>query len=354
MIMHLRRYFFIGTYLFLHSFLAHSQIIQSNANCDCLIPIDSTFSIVPFIGATPPEYRNDDGSSPMIQLPFSFCMFDQTLTNVYINNNGNITFNFAFGGFVTPVFPYVFNMIAPFFADVDTRNASSGIVYYKLTPSFLIVRWNEVGYNVMNVDKLNTFQLIISDGVDPIIPGGKTISLCYGDMQWTTGNSGNGTNGFGGYSAVAGVSSGDTTILIQIGKFNQPGNTYDGPFGDNDGIDWLDSSNFIFNNCLPDSVILDCNTDTVHLVTSIEQNDFTPFFLFSPNPFTEYVTLTIPNIKNNNTSLMIVDITGKEVRRLDHLSSSNKIEKENLSKGLYFYQILNGNSVYAKGKLIIE
>src|SRR5690349_1501497 len=38
--------------------------VQSAADCDCWIPTDGTFNIVPFTNGTAPEYRNDDGSSP--------------------------------------------------------------------------------------------------------------------------------------------------------------------------------------------------------------------------------------------------------------------------------------------------
>ncbi|GAB4145320.1 MAG: hypothetical protein Fur0041_19950 [Bacteroidia bacterium] len=33
---------------------------QAPANCNCMIPIDATFQIVPFTWGTPPDYRNDD------------------------------------------------------------------------------------------------------------------------------------------------------------------------------------------------------------------------------------------------------------------------------------------------------
>ena len=67
-------------------------------------------------------------------------------------------------------------MVAPFWADVDTRDDvlpdTSGIVYYKLTPTSLIVKWNHVGYYGVHADLVNTFQLIITDGTDPLLPGG--------------------------------------------------------------------------------------------------------------------------------------------------------------------------------------
>jgi hypothetical protein len=47
-------------------------------------------------------------------------------------------------------------------------------------------------------DKLNDFQLILTDGSDPLLPNGNNIAFCYGDMQWTTGSASQCVGGFGG------------------------------------------------------------------------------------------------------------------------------------------------------------
>jgi hypothetical protein len=69
-----------------------NQMSSVHALCSCMIPLDTSFQIVPFTNGTGPEYRNDDGSSPLINLPFSFCLYGVTYNSVYINNNGNISF----------------------------------------------------------------------------------------------------------------------------------------------------------------------------------------------------------------------------------------------------------------------
>src|ERR1041385_4849758 len=117
------------------------------ANCNCIIAIDATWQVVPFQFGTPPDYRNDDGSSPLINLPFNFCFYGQIQNQVYINNNGNISFGSSYGTFSAASFPSnLYTMIAPFWADVDTRNTASGLVYYKITPTAMIVRWQTVVY----------------------------------------------------------------------------------------------------------------------------------------------------------------------------------------------------------------
>ncbi|MFN7012748.1 MAG: nidogen-like domain-containing protein, partial [Bacteroidia bacterium] len=222
---------------------------KSATQCDCMIPIDATFNVVPFSGSSAPDYRNDDGSTSLISIPFNFCLYGTQYNSLYINNNGNISFGTPYGTFSSVAFPTTqFTMVAPFWGDVDTRNPASGIVYYKITPTYMIVRWNNVGYFNQMADKLNDFQLIITDGNDPIVPSGN-VAFCYGDMQWTTGSASGGSNGFGGTPATVGANAGDGTSFIQFGRFDQPGTAYDGPFGANDGVSWLDFQSFYFDAC---------------------------------------------------------------------------------------------------------
>ncbi|MEP6963243.1 MAG: nidogen-like domain-containing protein, partial [Acidobacteriota bacterium] len=66
--------------------------------------------------------RNDDGSSRLEGLGFTINLFGKTRTAVYVNNNGNITFDSALSTYT----PFGLKgtereIIAPFFADVDTR-----------------------------------------------------------------------------------------------------------------------------------------------------------------------------------------------------------------------------------------
>lgn len=231
---------------------------SSTGACQCMLPVDPTFTVVPFIGstssglpATAPNYRNDDGSSPSIPLGFNFCFYGTTYTSCFINTNGNITFgNSGYSTFSSTGFPTnAAVMIAPFWADVDISNTSSGLVYYKKTATALIVKWSNVGYYNSMVDKLNDFQLIITNGSDPLLPNGNNVAFCYGDMQWTTGSASGGTGGFGGTASTVGVNKGDGTNFIQIGRFDQAGSSYDGPYGANDGVTFLDYKSYFFNTC---------------------------------------------------------------------------------------------------------
>ena len=74
---------------------------------------------------------NDDGSTTAIPLGFTANFFGVRFTQAFVNNNGNITFDAPLSGFT----PFSLTntsrqIIAPFFADVDTRGTGSDRVTY--------------------------------------------------------------------------------------------------------------------------------------------------------------------------------------------------------------------------------
>lgn len=214
----------------------------TGGNCNCWIEPDVTYTL-----ALAP---NDDGSSSSITLPFSFNLYGELYTTCYVNNNGNVSFQTSYGTYSSSPFPTSsFKMVAPFWADVDTRN-NGGTVKYKITPNAMYVNWTDVGYYSQQTDKINSFQLIISDGTNTDVGIGNTVSFCYKDMQWTTGSASQGVNGFGGTPATVGANRGNGVDYIQFGRFDHAGIDYDGPFGVNDGISWLDDKNFIFTTAV--------------------------------------------------------------------------------------------------------
>ncbi len=53
--------------------LAFTGIQYASAqDCNCMLEIDETFAIVPMSQGMAPDYRNDDGFSDEMALPFSF------------------------------------------------------------------------------------------------------------------------------------------------------------------------------------------------------------------------------------------------------------------------------------------
>ncbi|MCB9171104.1 MAG: gliding motility-associated C-terminal domain-containing protein [Flavobacteriales bacterium] len=216
--------------------------------CDCWIPPDSSYQLA--------MQPNDDLSSSLITLPFQFNLYGDLYNTCYINNNGNVSFVDPYFTYSATPFPTAdFKMVAPYWADVDTRGddgfgLNGGTVRYKLTPTAMYVNWEDVGYYGMHTDKKCTFQLIITDGTDPVIGVGNNVSFCYKNMDWTTGDASQGQNGFGGIPSTVGANRGNGVDYIQFGRFDHPGNDYDGPFNNPDGVDWLDGQNFVFTTAV--------------------------------------------------------------------------------------------------------
>ena len=165
------------------------------------IPLDETWDVVEFTDGSADCYENDDGSSEMITLPFTFDLFGTGQTQLWINNNGNISFDGPYSTFTPEGFPVAdFPMVAPFWGDVDTRSLEdgAGVVWMKMGANYLAVTWDHVGYFSQHTDLQNTFQLIISDGSYGGIGEGNNVCFCYADMGWTTGDASGGSGGFGG------------------------------------------------------------------------------------------------------------------------------------------------------------
>lgn len=161
--------------------------------------------------------RNDDGFSGPIGLGFTLSFFGQDYTQFWANNNGNISFTNGIAAF-TPTGPQGASepIISPFFADVDTRNSASGVMYLRNDiPNEIVVTWDGVGYYNSHADLLNSFQLVLR-GPDYSIPTGEgAIGFFYKGMQWETGDASDGTDGFGGTPAAVGFGngSGDGEVL---------------------------------------------------------------------------------------------------------------------------------------------
>lgn len=181
--------------------------------------------------------RNDDGSTALVNIGFNANFFGTTYSSLFVNNNGNVTFNSSLStftpfGLTTNGFP----IIAPFFADVDTRNLGSGVVQYGAASlggrNVFGVNWIDVGYYDTAADKLNSFQLILTDRSDTGA-GNFDIEFNYDRILWETGSASGGTNGFGGTSAAVGYTDGGAN------DFEFAGSRVPGSFLDSDPVSGL-------------------------------------------------------------------------------------------------------------------
>ncbi len=172
---------------------------------------------------------NDDGSTGQVPIGFNVNFFGTQYNSLFINNNGNLTFDF-------PHFTYTpFGLqgteriiIAPFFADVDTR-VGNVLTYGNGTvgtrPAFGVT-WPDVGCFLINTHVLNTFQVLLIDRSD-IGPGDFDIEFNYDKIQWETGEaSGGNADCLFGSSARVGYSNGVNT------SFELPGSGIPGTFLD--------------------------------------------------------------------------------------------------------------------------
>jgi len=174
----------------------------------------------------PPEYSlaapgdvimdpNDDESSALQDFDFTFEFFGHDYTQFYVNNNGNITFEGPLWEYVPEGFPQGVPIVAPFWADVDTRAGGEVRLAKGISAQgnpFIQVDWGDVGYYDTHADLLNTFTLYIEDD-----PAGDIVAFVYGPMQWTTGDI-DGQYGFGGEGAQIGFDAGNNSDHISLGR----------------------------------------------------------------------------------------------------------------------------------------
>jgi len=162
-----------------------------------VLPAQATRSTAGFTLST--LARNDDGSTGRVGTGFAFNLFGLRQNNLFVNNNGNVTFTQALATFTPdPIAGRNLAILAPFWADVDTRNAASGVTQYGTGTiggrNAFAVNWFNVGYFGVRADKLNTFQLIMIDRSDT---GAENFDFefNYDKIQWDTGEASDGVDG---------------------------------------------------------------------------------------------------------------------------------------------------------------
>ncbi len=157
--------------------------------------------------------RNDDLSTEAVTLPFGVTFFGKDYVSAFVNNNGNITFDSALSSYT----PWALAdstgipMIAPFFADVDTRGEMSREVTYGASPdgNSFCVNWIGVGYFSEHTDKINSVQLVLQKATGPgTHTGDFDIVFNYDGVRWETGDASGGAGGLGGTSAQVGYTAG--------------------------------------------------------------------------------------------------------------------------------------------------
>ncbi|MGB7747354.1 MAG: nidogen-like domain-containing protein [Verrucomicrobiia bacterium] len=154
--------------------------------------------------------REDDKPSTNAMLLFAINFYGTIYSNVWVNNNGNVTFNGAQSAYIpASLIGLGLNIIAPYWADVDTFNPLSDVVTFGTTlvdgHAAFGVDWVNVGYFSGNADKLLSCQLVIIDRSD-IAAGDFDMEFNYDKVQWQYGDASIGDPPHAGYASADGVS----------------------------------------------------------------------------------------------------------------------------------------------------
>ncbi len=169
----------------------------------------------------------DDGSSEEATLPFAIDFFGPNRTSAFVNNNGNVTFDGPLSEYTpTAIRSSGMKIIAPFWADVDTTGAESGLVQYGTTTfeghTAFCVNWVGVGYFSGRTDKLNSVQLLLVRREDTGSARNFDMVLNYGQVEWESGEASGGVDGLGGFPARVGYSNGGS-LSFELSGSNTPG-----------------------------------------------------------------------------------------------------------------------------------
>lgn len=211
--------------------------VPQNVQAAAIRPVGFATNVLP---------RNDDDSTDLVSTGFDLNFYGINTNQLYVNNNGNVTFDEALSTYTPFGLDNVdTQIIAPFFADVDTRNLDSAEVTYGSGVidgrNAFVVNWDGagVGYYEERADKLNKFQLVLIDRSD-INPGDFDIEFNYDQIQWETGEASEGEDGLGGFSASVGFSNG----VVGAGNvsYEFPGSLVPGSFLDDGTRPLIDGS----------------------------------------------------------------------------------------------------------------
>ena len=137
---------------------------------------------------------SDDGVAGPIDLGFEVDFFGNAHTQVFISNNGNVTFGAALPSWTAVDMSEISaEIIAPFWADVDTRNPLSGATTFGFDTvdgrDALGVSWIDVGSFDQQADVTNSFQLVLIDRSD-VEPAAFDVEFNYDGVLWDSFDTG--------------------------------------------------------------------------------------------------------------------------------------------------------------------
>ncbi len=93
--------------------------------------------------------------------------------------------------------------------------------------------------------------------------------------------------------------------------------------------------------------------DTLHTTTGVNALDIQNAVRVYPNPSTGTFTVSLDEMLNDNTTIVLYDVTGRMIMSEKMDAASQIIELQNAAKGVYMLRIVTGDSVINK-RVIIE
>ncbi len=184
-----------------------------------VIPVSATnFRILDGYAETS-FYATDDDTAGPVSFGFVANLFGTSYSELYINNNGNVTFDFASGlgnpsSIAGGLFEHGNAVLAPFFADVDTtysQPVSYGVGAIAGRAAF-VVNWSLVpAYGDAVSTLANSFQLFMVERPEL---GSEAFSFEFNfdQVQWDEG-----ANSFG-VSALSGYADGNSQSFLLPGS----------------------------------------------------------------------------------------------------------------------------------------
>jgi len=317
---------------------AHFTNVNTNSN---LRANDYTFSLSSgtYVGltGTTSVTNNQLWDDPVFIVPigFNFQLYNKTITDVY--------FGAGYGGSLSDTIDANFApnyILAPFETDLIDRGDISGVpqspISYKVDGTvgsrIFKLEFKNAGFSDES-DSLNTLNDYINFQMW-LYEGANNIEYRFGPNMLVNPS----INYFGETGAIIGVLDYSVTnAYLLSGPASGPSLT----------------GNFDFINGTPTDGLIYQFFKTPNGITDTEKN--TASISFYPNPFNSSTKIKISGHKLNQATIKITDVLGKTVKVLNNIETNEiYLEKENLSNGIYFYQLIENNTVLTTGKFVVE
>ncbi|MBI2967776.1 MAG: T9SS type A sorting domain-containing protein [Bacteroidetes bacterium] len=102
-------------------------------------------------------------------------------------------------------------------------------------------------------------------------------------------------------------------------------------------------------------------SESIYIDCIVNVNDYSEYpvkFTVYPNPFRESATLEMQGYKGiediGEIQFVLYDVFGRDIKRQFITSLSLQINRDNLSSGIYIYEVKQRNNISGRGKLVVE